>query len=237
MNNPLPTFPSIQSGLELTPAAGRRPLNPFWYRAIQSHFLTVVPGIPPTPLSTGHTATIPGRFNDGTPTRPSFPVLYLAEDHMLALFEVQALLGSPATPGGVIPHPRTTWTILNVSVNLTYIADLTVVRQQNLFGTSAQELTGDWRGYGSRTPHTSVSQPLGFPAPTQALGAALYNYPNVEGFITLSAKLPEKMNLVVFTDKLAPGSYIKFHNPADKRTYSIEGPTSRDFGTTFKFIQ
>jgi len=152
---------------------------------------------------------------------------------MVALFEVQALLGSPATPGGIIPHPRTAWTILNVRVNLSYVADLTIVAQQGLFDTNAQELTGDWRGYGSRTPFTSVNQPLGFPAPTQKLGDALHSYPDVEGFITLSAKLPEKMSLVVFPDKLIAGSYIEFHNPADKKTYSIKGP-SANFGTTFK---
>lgn len=233
MKKKLPSFPAISSKLLLTASAGRRMLNPVWYRAIQSHFLTGVPGTPPTPLHTGHTTTIPGRFNDGMPARPSFPVLYLAEDHMVALFEVQALLGSPTTPGGTIPHPRTTWTILNVRVNLTYVADLTIEKQQDLFGTNAQELTGDWRGYGPRTPSTSVYEPRVFPAPTQALGRTLYKYLKVEGFLAVSAKLPEKMTLVIFPDKLIPGSYIEFYNPADGKTYSLRGPISAG-SPTFK---
>src|SRR5438045_3448679 len=82
--------------LVLNPKHHRRPMNPFWYRAIQSHFLTGTPGALPTPLSTSHTTTIPGRFNIGTPVQPSFPVLYLAENHMVALFEVQALFSGSA---------------------------------------------------------------------------------------------------------------------------------------------
>lgn len=235
MKDPLPDFRAA-TGLGLARAPVARPLKPDWYRAIQTHFLTGTPGAPPTPLSTGHTATIPGRFNPGTLASPSFPVLYLGEDHMVALFEVQALLGSPATPGGTVPHPRTAWAILNVMVRLNNVADLTDVPQQDIFGTNAQELTGDWRAYGARTAFTSVASPRGVPAPTQRLGHALYGYPLVEGFITPSAKLPERMNLVVFPDKLLPGSRVEFVNPGDNIKYVIEGPAvpGQNSDPTFK---
>lgn len=235
MKDPLPDFRTARGlGLALTPVA--RPLKSDWYRAVQTHFLTGTPQAPPTPLSTGHTATIPGRFNPGTPTNPSFPVLYLGEDHMVALFEVQALLGSLTLPGGPVPHPRTSWAILTLTVRLNTVADLTDVPQQAIFGTNAQELTGDWRGYGSRTAYSSVASPRGVPAPTQKLGHALYGYPLVEGFVTPSARLPEKMNLVVFPDKLLPGSRIEFVNPEDKVKYVIEGPNraGEDSEPTFK---
>src|SRR5215218_8526409 len=98
--------------------------------------------------------------------------------------------------------------IMNVAVNLQRVADLTDPRSQATVQTSAQELTGDWRGYGLRGPGTSVKGPAGI-APTQELGAALYGAP-VEGFKSLSAKLTDQMILVVFPQKLGPGSTVTF---------------------------
>src|SRR5689334_23586017 len=96
------------------------PLGPesrIWYRAVQTHFL-------PTALSTRHTRTISSRFSGATPASPGYEILYLAENHAVALLEAQALLGSPTTPGGMVPHPHSTWTILNVSVRLQAVAEL-----------------------------------------------------------------------------------------------------------------
>jgi hypothetical protein len=78
---------------------------------------------------------------------PAFPILYLAEDHLVALFEVGALLGSPYPGGNYVPNPRQSWVILNVQVTLEAVADLTDPAEQYRLGTTAQELTGDWRGY------------------------------------------------------------------------------------------
>jgi hypothetical protein len=124
---------------------------------------------------------------------------------------VRALHG-PAFPQAgrvVIPNPQQAWTILNVRVTLQQVADLTRVPEQTLLGMTAQELTGDWEGYQERRPHDSVSQPVGI-APTQALGQALSAVPGLEGFRTLSARLPAQMILVVFPRKLQPGSGIEF---------------------------
>jgi RES domain-containing protein len=170
-----------------------KPLTGTWYRAIPPIFLQ-------TALKTSHSRTVPGRFNDGSSTSPAFSVLYLAEDPMLALFEVEALYGSPA-PGKTIPNPRRSTTILNVNVTLNAVADLTRIREQFMFDTNVQELTGDWRGFKIRSPSTSVKRPTGI-APTQELGAALYGVPGLEGFLAVSAKLSYQMILVVFPDKL-----------------------------------
>jgi hypothetical protein len=113
------------------------------------------------------------------------------------MFEVQALFGSPTQPGGVIANPRRPWTVINVQVQLQDVADLMQVSQQRLLTTTAQELTGDWYGYQQRSALTSVTQPVGT-APTQALGAALFAVSGLEGFLTLSARLPYHKNLVVF---------------------------------------
>ena len=97
------------------------PLGPesrIWYRAIQTHFLT-------TALSTRHTRTISSRFSGATPDSPGYEILYLAENHAIALLEAQALLGSPVKPGALVPDPHSTWTVLNVSVRLQAVAELT----------------------------------------------------------------------------------------------------------------
>lgn len=184
-----------------------------WYRAIPPHFLS-------SALSTAHTATVASRFSDGSLATPAFPVLYLAETNVLALFEVGALFGSPMTPGGLVSHPRKPVTVLNVNVTLHRVADLTKRGQQSVFTTNAQELTGDWRGYKLRGPATSVKVPVGR-APTQRLGAALYAVPNLEGFLTVSARLPDQMVLVIFPDKLQPHSVVEHINPATGEIYQL----------------
>jgi len=189
------------------------PESSVWFRAIQPQFWQ-------TALQTAQTMVIPSRFNEGANANPPFEVLYLSENHIVALFEVQALLGSPMSPGGVIPHPRQAWIVLNVQVHLSGVADLTDIAAQQLLGTTAQELTGDWRGYHQRNSQTSVRQPVGT-APKQALGAALYGVPGLEGFRTISARLPYYMVLVLFPAKLQPGSFVQFSNPATGQRHSI----------------
>jgi RES domain-containing protein len=194
-------------------ALSRSPETGTWYRAIQPQFWQ-------TSLATAQTKSIPSRFSEGTIARPQFEILYLAETQMVALFEVQALFGSPTRPGGVIANPRRPWTVINVQVQLQDIADLTQVSQQTLLATSAQELTGDWYGYQQRSLFTSVSQPVGT-APTQALGAALFAVSGLEGFLTLSAKLPYHKNLVIFPQKLHSGSRVEFYDPATGQRHII----------------
>lgn len=188
-----------------------------WYRAIDPQHW-------PTALQTSHTVLDPSRFNPGPLVSPGIETLYLAEDLQVALFEAEALLGSATRPGGVLPQPRLAWTLINVQVRLQKVADLTVVAAQDLLGTTAQELTGDWEGYQLRSRRTSVREPVGL-APTQELGAALYAVPNLEGFRTLSARVPYAMNLIVFPQKLLPGSRVEFAHPA-LGTHTIIGPAA-----------
>ncbi|MDQ3258567.1 MAG: hypothetical protein M3R15_32575, partial [Acidobacteriota bacterium] len=77
-----------------------------------------------------------------------------------------------------------------------------------------------WRGYGQRGSSASIRAPTGA-APTQDLGAALYAVPDLEGFITLSAKLPDQMALVVFPQKLGSGSTVRFIDPTTGHHHSI----------------
>jgi hypothetical protein len=186
-------------------ALSRGPETGVWYRAIQPRFWQ-------TALQTAQSKLIPSRYNEGASAIRPFEVLYLAEDHQVALLEVGAMFGPlfpPAGDGLLIPNPLQAWTILNVRVTLQRVADLTRVSEQTLISTTAQELTGDWDGYQRRMPTDSVNQPVGT-APTQALGQALFAIRGLEGFRTLSARRPARMILVVFPEKLLAGSEIEF---------------------------
>lgn len=173
------------------------PLTGTWYRAIpQEHW--------ETRLSARHTVTFTGRFSAGSPANPTYQILYLSQDHRLALFEVGALVGKPEAP---IPDPRITWTVLPLIVALDAVADLTDPAEQKRIGTSAQELSGKWDQY--KEPER---------APTQQLGAALFELPGLEGFLVPTA-LPgiSGRNLVVFPEKLTTRSRIAFRDPRSGR--------------------
>ena len=175
-----------------------RPETGRWYRAVPlKHWKAA--------LSTAHTSSIPSRFNEG---QNQFEILYLAEDSMVAMFEAQALLGSPY--GAWVQGPRKNWLIVNIDVQLQNIADLTRVSQQSLLDTTAQELTGDWRGYQLRGPAAPVSQPAATPAPTQQLGEMMHAVPGLEAFVSISAMVPTHRILVVFPKKLEAGSELIF---------------------------
>jgi RES domain-containing protein len=199
-------------------ACGALPSAPetrVWFRAVEPQFW-------PSALQTSQSRLTPSRFNAGPLASLPFETLYLAEDPYVALFEAGAVLGSPSQPGGLFPNPRLALVILNVQVQLQRVADLTLVPQQQLLGTNAQELTGDWRGYQQRSPRTSVREPVGI-APTQELGAALYQAPDLEGICTLSARVPYSMILIVFPQKLQTGSSVEFLHPT-LGMHAIHGP-------------
>jgi hypothetical protein len=183
--------------LSACPRLKLSPLTGTWYRAIPQELWE-------TRLSARHTTSITTRFNVGSVESPSFQIFYLAQNHQLALFEVRALLGNPKTP---ISDPARTWTTLNLNIVLKAVADLTDPREQRRIGTSGQELTGNWDHY---EPPTK--------APTQLLGAALFELPRLEGFLAPTA-VPgiSGKNLIVFPEKLALESRIEFCNPSSGR--------------------
>src|SRR5262249_45440760 len=89
-----------------------------WYRAIELPYWS-------GRLATGHTTSVRPRFSAGSPERPGFEILYLAEDHEVALFEVRALLGSPLPGETFVPNPRGHWIVINIHIQLGRVADLT----------------------------------------------------------------------------------------------------------------
>jgi hypothetical protein len=172
-------------------ACGRlsvRPLTGHWFRAIRLKHWN-------GRLSTDHSRSSSSRFSAAGPASPLYRVLYLGETHQVAIHEVGALLGDPVAP---IPNPHGSWAILSLYAVLDNIVDLSDRAQQRIIGTNDSELTGNW------VNTTGV-------APTQQLGQALHDLPEVEGVIYRSSKLIGRC-LVIFPDKLGARSYIDFEN-------------------------
>ena len=189
------------------------PENAVWFRAIQPHHWN-------TALNTAQTTTYRSRFNGGPIANPLFEILYVAQDPVVAMFEVGALLGSAY--GNYLPQPAQAWISLNVKVVLQTVADLTTSAAQLTLGATVQELTGDWLGYQQRQHSLSLNQPAGL-APTQSLGAALFTVPGLEAFKTVSARITDKRTLVIFPQKLRIGSSIQFQDTLTMHLQTISG--------------
>ncbi len=57
--------------------------------------------------------------------------------------------------------------------------------------------------------------------PTQRLGSALFATDDVEGFLTISAKMPLCKTLVIFPQKLREGSELVFSDTITGKTHRI----------------
>lgn len=196
--------------MNLTACGGlaRRAEASVWYRAINPQFHS-------TALRSAHTKGARSRFSGGPMLPPprQFEILYLAQDSIVAAFEYGALFGSVSGPFGYVPNPRRGYVILNVQVYLQEVADLTdLAGAQQPLDTTAQELTGDWDGYGKRgwAYPVPLAQPTGL-APTQELGEALYRT-GIEGFRSISARVPTHCTLMVFPQNLRPGSNLEYRD-------------------------
>jgi RES domain len=171
-----------------------RPQTGTWFRALNLRHWK-------TRLHTDHSRTSRSRFSNASATSPLYRILYLGENHQVAIYEVGALLGNPNAP---LSSPKGTWVQMSLQVTLYHVADLCDATQQKLITTNDQEFTGAWA-------NSSV------PAPTQQLGAALHAIPLLEGFVFPSSKVGSR-NLAIFPDKLDARSSIIFQNDLDLKT-------------------
>ena len=179
-----------------------QPVNATWYRAIAPKYWKLA-------LKTDYTAQVTTRFNPGKAAKIQFEIFYLGESQSVALYEVGAMFGPPDRP---VANPyQSKFLPIDVSVSLQSVADLTDPAQQAMLDVSVQELTGNWDTY-----------PAG-EAPTQRLGDALFATKDVEGFLTISAKMPRCRTLIVFPQKLRMGSQLVFHDAITGKTHRI-GP-------------
>ena len=186
----------------------RRSLTGTWVRALHPKYLA-------NPLGTAHTKTHATRFNPGTPADPAFEILYLAEDATVALFEVQALLGSAYPGAAFVSSPAGgAWSLIDVHVDLQAVVDFTQLTSRRRIETSVQELTGDWRAYSLRRPTRLRGGTHGSDVPTQLLGRRLERIRGLEGFLSYSARIATRRTLMIFPHKLLPGSQLRYRDPA-----------------------
>ncbi len=179
-----------------------------------------------SPCRTGLTLS---RFSAGLNANPPFAIHYLTKTPLVAQIEIGALAGDPLVVGGTLIAPGS-FAVVHVKVVLQQIADLTLVSQQDLIETNAQELTGDWRRYQHRrAPLARIKEHIGT-APTQDLGEALFAVAGIEGFRALSAKLAYHRNLIVFPDKMFKGSHLEFLDASEKFLHVIDGKVSKTAG-------
>jgi len=176
----------------------RRPVLGTWYRAIATKYWFDA-------LSTIHTSEVASRFNPGKAALRPFEILHLAETPIVALYEVGAIFGP--LEQHVAHHRKAKIVTLDIEVRLQKVADLSDPIQQALLGVSGQELTGNWDMY----PPSE--------APTQRLGVALYETKNIEGFLSISAKMSRHRTLIVFPHKLLKGSELRFEDTITHKTH------------------
>ena len=171
----------------------RRPETGTWFRALRlRHWETL--------LDTAHSSVRRSRFSAADAVNPGYRIAYFGQTHQLTLHEVRALLGDPSAP---VPDPRGSWMILSLVLVLDNVVDLCNSESQRILKTNHQELTGNWDN-----PTQGI--------PTQSLGRALHDLPEVEGFLYPSS-LVDGRCLAVFPDKLGARSSITFFNEMTNR--------------------
>ncbi len=136
-----------------------------------------------------------GRYNP----KEVLEALYLADTPLTALQEINLVKVTDAAILSAKSSPRL---LLSVEVALSAVLDMTTAQTQSTLGTNLQELTGNWL----------VMNASGQVAPTQTLGATVYRQKNVEALRVPSAQNPRATNLVIFPDRLQPGSYVRVYD-------------------------
>jgi hypothetical protein len=68
-----------------------RPQTGTWFRALNLRHWK-------SRLKTDHSRTSRSRFSDASVAAPLYRILYLGENHQVAIYEVGALLGNPNAP-------------------------------------------------------------------------------------------------------------------------------------------
>ena len=108
------------------------------------------------------------------------------------------------------------------SIALDFKDETDVANAQVPLDLTAQELTGDWRGYQTRGPHRPIPLPVG-QAPTQELGRHIF-LSGIEGFLSPSAKIATNQNLVIFPENLRPGSRLTYADSNGRIVHHVPWP-------------
>jgi RES domain-containing protein len=126
-----------------------------------------------------------GRYN----VAGAFEALYLSDNPVTALHEIQAVVHTDGRLTGVQGSPRL---LLSIECKLDHVLDLAVETFYVKLGTTFQELMSPWLPFVGLTPA----------APTQELGLAAYAAGRISALRAPSVRVPGATNLIIFPDRL-----------------------------------
>jgi RES domain-containing protein len=184
----------------------RRALNQISPLCVQGPFSRFVPfryvaqhrpGPPPRPLWGIGSFENGGRYN----APRTFEVIYLAEDAITALAEVDLVF----RPSGLNIGKIKGQPMVHISIDglLERVLDVTLIEVQQTLGTGPQQLTGSWL----------LMQSAGREAPTQELGRIAHASQHFCGLRYPSSKNPGGVCVAVFPERLTGSSYLEVYDP------------------------
>lgn len=178
------------------------PIQGPFSRTVALHYLfpkaVTVPHVKPQPLWGLGSKRFGGRY---TP-KNSFETIYMAEDVVTALKEVQALISISSGPAFTIV--TVPWVTVAIQGLLSSVLDLTQSANVAAVGSSYQELTGAWRW---------VPGQMGEP-PTHLLGRLCHTSRRFDGISYPSSKNPPSgVCVAVFPDRLRKPAYLEVYDP------------------------
>jgi RES domain-containing protein len=147
--------------------------------------------------------------NGGRYNKPeTFEVIYLAEDPVTAVAEVNLIFSNMSTVGKIKGAP-----MVHIAVDgiLENILNVTSSKVQQALATSHQELTGAWLWEQSRTGE----------APTQRLGRIAFESERICALRYPSSKNPGGACVAVFPERLTGNSYVEVYDPFDNLAQRI----------------
>jgi len=160
--------------------------------------------IPPQPLFDLGPASGGQRFTPiGGP-----PALYVSEHPATSYFEANQLFASVAATARQEAPPTV---ILNLSVHIETVLDLTVPQIQQSLGTTLTELTGDWQW----------QMTIGGTVPTHMLAELAHLSGRFQAIRFPSSVENTVANLIIWTDRLVDPSFVQVNDRSGRLAQRI----------------
>jgi len=163
--------------------------------------------------------------NIATASETGMQLLYLSEDHVVALYEVGAVARLLLT-GSSVPNPIRRVTILKRPGNSPIRCGSDFAIRAAKIATRRTRTTGDCCGYANALRTRPLANPPAF-APTQLLARHFIDCPASKASRAISAKVPTHMTSS-FSTKLRSGSSVVFSGRATGQTHTIRQRSKRN---------
>ncbi|MBZ0186368.1 MAG: RES domain-containing protein [Candidatus Obscuribacterales bacterium] len=160
--------------------------------------------IPPQPLFDLGARITGQRF---TPLGGS-RALYVAEHPAMAYFETSQMFASVAVIAQQQAPPTV---ILNLTVHIESVLDLTVHETQVSLGTTIAELTANWQW----------QLAIGAVPPTHVLAELAFNSGRFQALRYPSALQSQQSNLIIWTERLTNPSFVQVIDPSGRFAHRV----------------